>query len=364
MRGPMLSLNKIHITGFKNYRSTSFEFNHHIVGICGLNGQGKTNLLDAVYFSCLTKSYFTSSDAACTLFGSEGFRIETCFTNQGKTQKVVSIYRGNGRKDISLNDVPYEKFSRHIGQFPVVMVAPDDIELVNGTSEMRRKFIDTVLSQLDSAYLQELITYNKVLQQRNSLLKNWESGTPDHTTLLDILDNQLVTPGNILYEKRKAFLAELMPLVQMHYRKIAGESENISLEYNSQLNHTAFETLILQGRPKDMVLQRSQSGIHKDELGFFLNGQPFRGIASQGQRKSLLFALKLAEYDLMMKNKGFAPILLLDDVFEKLDGQRMHNLLQQVCEEQKGQVLITDTHKDRLEMAFKELGVFGQIIEL
>lgn len=360
----MLSLNKILITGYKNYRTASHTLTGRVTGICGLNGRGKTNLLDAVYFCCLTRSYFTSTDMACTRFGEEGFRLEAYFSLNGTQQKVVCIYRGQNRKEVSLNEIPYDKFSKHIGLLPVVVIAPDDIELVNGPGEIRRKFMDMVLCQLDPAYLQELITYNKILQQRNSLLKNPDLSPTNLHPLLDALDEQMLQPGRYIHEKRKAFAAELIPLVQTHYRMIAGQDEQVTLDHISQLNEGSLDVLLKQGRARDIASQRSQTGIHKDEWLFRMNGQPFRGLASQGQKKSLLFAIKLAEYDMIRLQKGFAPILLLDDVFEKLDDQRMHNLLHQVCLKGEGQVLITDTHGERLTDAFKKLGVEGQIIEL
>jgi len=360
----MLTLNKIIITHFKNYNLDSFEFSRNVVGICGLNGKGKTNLLDAVYYCCFTKSYFSSIDALNINFDKDGFRLEAFFEKQGQEQKVICINRGNNKKDFFLNDVPYEKFSKHIGILPAVMIAPDDIELITGKSENRRKYIDTVLSQVDAGYLQELIIYNKVLQQRNSLLKKWEEDRDNSMDVLEILDEQLLIPGNNIYKKRKGFLEQLIPLVRKFYHMIADDAEMISLQYASQLNGSSLGDLLKQNRSKDVLLQRSNAGIHKDDIIFELNGQVFKNIASQGQRKSLLFALRLAEFELLKLNKGFAPLLLLDDVFEKLDNKRMQQLLQWVCKENDGQVFITDTHRERLEEAFDSLDVGFQIIEL
>ena len=360
----MLLLNKIIITHFKNYDLNSFEFTQNVVGICGLNGKGKTNLLDAIYYCCFTKSYFSGTDLLNINFDKDGFRLEAFFGKQAQEQKVICINRGNNKKEFTLNDVPYEKFSKHIGILPAVMIAPDDIELITGKSENRRKYIDTVLSQVDAGYLQQLIVYNKVLLQRNSLLKNWESDRNNSMAVLEILDEQLIVPGNIIYKKRKEFLEQLIPLVQKFYHMIADDAEIISLQYSSKLNEYSFEDLLKQNLQKDILLQRSNAGIHKDDIVFELNGQVFRNIASQGQRKSLLFALKLAEFELLKLHKGFAPLLLLDDVFEKLDSKRMQQLLQWVCRENEGQVFITDTHKERLEEAFDSLDVEFQIIEL
>ena len=360
----MLSLQKITLTHYKNYEYQSFDFSSQVVGICGLNGKGKTNLLDAVFYCCFTKSNFSSTDSQQVHFQKEGFRLEAQLEKQGAAQKIVCIFRPAGKKEILLNDVPYDKYSKHIGLFPAVMIAPDDIDLITGASEGRRRFVDTVLSQLDAGYLQELIAYNKILQQRNSLLKNMEDGKTASLTVLDILDEQLITPGNRIHEKRNRFLQEMIPLVQTFYNQISGHRETVSLQYISQLNDQPFEVLLQHLRSRDLILQRSNAGIHKDDIGFLLNGQPFKQIASQGQRKSLLFALKLAEFELLKINKGFPPLLLLDDVFEKLDGQRMQQLLHWVCCENKSQVLITDTHRQRLEDALGSLEVKYQIIEL
>ena len=351
-----------------------------MIGICGLNGKGKTNLLDAIYYLCFTKSYFTKTDGLNSAFNTDGFRLEgitppilhkenengdvKILTDKDKPSTIVCIFRSAGKKEFLLNDVPYSKFSNHIGKFPTVMIAPDDIELIAGGSEERRRFIDTVISQIDQEYLQQLIIYTKVLQQRNSLLKKFaESGKMD-SDLLEVLDNQLLQPGNFIYSKRKDFTQQLIPLVQQFYNQIASNDEIVSLQYESQLNSNDFITVLNTCRQKDFLLQRSNGGIHKDDISIELNGQLFKTTASQGQRKSLLFALKLAEFELLKLNKGFAPILLLDDVFEKLDDIRMQNLLHWVCNENKGQVFITDTHKERLEEAFKGLKTSYQIIEL
>lgn len=360
----MLRLSKISLTHFKNYTFETFDFKTRVTGICGLNGMGKTNLLDAVYYCCFTKSYFTSSDQMNVHFGTEGFRLEASFSNESDAMKVVCINRGTGKKEFYLNDVPYDKLSKHIGLLPTVMIAPDDIEIITGGSEERRKLIDTIICQLDAEYLQQLMIYNKVLQQRNSLLKQFAEKGSNDEALLQVIDQQLITPGNYVFEKRTAFTRQLIPLVQDFYRQIAENDEQIRISYESKLSQRSFEELLIQNRDRDRYLQRTNAGIHKDDLLFELNDQPFKSIASQGQRKSLLFAVKLAEYEVMRLGKGFAPLLLLDDVFEKLDDNRMKNLLHWVCNQNEGQVFITDTHRERLENAFRQLGVEGQVIEL
>lgn len=360
----MLSLKKITLTQFKNYSLSHSLFSERVIGICGLNGRGKTNLLDAIYYLCFTKSYFSRSDSFNIQFDQDGFRLEGLFEKNDQEEKLVCIHRGLGRKEILLNDVLYEKFSAHIGHFPCVIIAPDDVELVTGLSEDRRRFMDTVLSQMDAGYLQHLIVYTKVLQQRNSLLKRFAEQGKTDWPLLEVLDEQLMQPGKYIFQKRIEFTNQLIPLVQKFYHQISGNEEVVTLLYESQLNSQNFDAILNQYRQKDFLLQRTNGGIHKDDLLIRMNDQVFKNIASQGQRKSLLFALKLAEFELLKLNKGFAPLLLLDDVFEKLDDRRMQNLLHWVCNENKGQVFITDTNKERLGKTLADLETAYQIIEL
>ncbi len=360
----MLRLQKIALTYFKNYQFAPFEFNKNVVGISGLNGIGKTNLLDAIYYCCFTKSYFTSADLLNINFNESGFRLEALFDNNTKEEKIICIHRGKSRKEFSLNDVPYSRLSEHIGTLPAVIIAPDDAEIITGGSEGRRRYLDSVICQLDNEYLQQLMTYNKVLTQRNSMLKRFaESGSSDNL-LLDVLNQQLILPGNVVFEKRSAFTRKLIPLIERFYHHIADNDEKIRFTYHSSLHKDTFNNILLRGYERDRILQRTGEGIHKDDISFSLNDQPFRNIASQGQRKSLLFALKLAQYQLLKDHKSFCPLLLLDDVFEKLDEKRMHRLLHWVCKENDGQVFITDTHSSRLTEAFEELGIDGQMIEL
>lgn len=355
----MHRIERISLTHFKNYETAQFTFDR-VTGICGKNGMGKTNLLDAIYYCCFTRSYFSTGDQPATGKGKEGFRLQGFFKSNGNSHEVLCIYRGLQKKEILLDGVAYDKFSRHIGLLPVVMVAPDDAELITGGSESRRKFIDALMCQSDPEYLEQLIRYNKLLRQRNSLLRQ----EPVRHDVLDVLDEQMTVPCEIIFKKRETFLRKFFPYALDAYHAIAGDSEKISMEYETTLRDAEFREMLAAARPKDMMLQRSTCGIHRDELSFMMNGQPFRQIASQGQRKSLLFALKLAEFEMLREIKGFPPILLLDDVFEKLDDSRMQNLLSKVCTGTEGQVIITDTHRSRIEDAMARLGVEGSIIEL
>lgn len=360
----MLFLQSISVFQFKNYTNRAFHFTGKITGICGSNGAGKTNLLDAIHYLCFTKSYFNRQDANTVQQGKIGFRVEGQFLLNGIQEKAVCILRETGRKEFSINDQPYDKFSQHIGRYPCVVIAPDDAVLVTGGNEERRKFLDSMLSQVDEAYLQHLINYTKLLQQRNALLRAMAESGNRNFSLLDVLDDQLCTPGEYLFEKRKGFLISFLPLVRRLYQDIARQPEEVSLVYESQLLNDDLSSLLKVSRQKDCQLQRSTVGLHRDNIEISFGNQPFRNIASQGQRKSLLFALKLAEMEVLKKEKGFAPLLLLDDVFEKLDEDRISNLLHRVCIENEGQVFITDTNGDRLSKHLKDLDVSFEIVEL
>jgi len=360
----MLFLRSISLLQFKNYTNRSFDFSERIIGICGNNGVGKTNLLDAIHYLCFTKSYFTRADANSTQQGKNGFRLEGNFVLQDKPEKAVCILRETGKKEFVVNEQSYDKFSKHIGHYPCVVIAPDDALLITGGSEERRKFLDSLLSQLDADYLQHLIVYTKVLQQRNSLLKAFAESGNKNFALLDVLDQQLVKPGHYIFNKRKEFLISFLPAAKHLYLDIAKQQEDISLFYESELQQAGFDELLAATRQKDCFAQRTTSGIHRDNIEINLGSQPFRSIASQGQRKSLLFALKLAEMEVLKKEKGFPPLLLLDDVFEKLDEDRISNLLQKVCNENEGQVFITDTNEQRLVNHLKQIAVGFQLISL
>jgi DNA replication and repair protein RecF len=368
----MLQLHSISLVQFKNYTSRSFEFDQRIIGICGNNGAGKTNLLDAIHYLCFTKSYF-ARDNINVQQGQTGFRLEGNFKIWDKQEIAVCIMRetpsdqvmrAGGKKEFFVNDQSYEKFSQHIGRYPCVVIAPDDAVLITGGSEERRKFFDSLLSQLDAEYLQHLITYTKVLQQRNYLLRSFAETDSKNFSLLDVFDEQLVKPGEHIFNKRKEFFVSFLPQAKHLYNEIAMQQEDVTLFYESQLLKSSFAELLQATRQKDCFAQRTTTGIHRDDLEITLGNQLFRNIASQGQRKSLLFALKLAEMEVLKKEKNFAPLLLLDDVFEKLDESRINNLLQKVCVENEGQVFITDTSEERLKQHLDVLSVGYQLIGL
>ncbi|NLR77628.1 DNA replication/repair protein RecF [Chitinophaga eiseniae] len=347
----MLYINKISLVQFKNYQQASFSFQHRIVGITGRNGAGKTNLLDAIYYLCFTRSYFTSSDTQNTRYQTNGFRLEGLLEKNGQPEKIVCTVK-DGKKEISLNDDKYDRFSRHIGHFPAVMIAPDDADIILGGSEERRKWLDSLLSQLYPDYLDHLIIYQKILLQRNTLLKNMAATGQQQDHLLDVFDLQLVMHGVPVYETRQAFLQTFIPKVQQLYDYIAGTHEVVNIQYQCTLQEEPYAAQLHKARYRDMQLQRTSTGIHRDDLLFLLDGHLMKTSASQGQRKSFLFALKLAQFEILRQHKNFPPLLLLDDVFEKLDQERVQRLIALVAGDHYGQVFITDTHVERLQQAF------------
>jgi DNA replication and repair protein RecF len=360
----MFLLKQLNLVQFRNYIQKQFVFKDRIVGIVGPNGTGKTNVLDAIYYLSFTKSYFNRPDAQNVHHAYQGLRIDGIYESNKVLTNITCVIRENLKKEFSFNNEIYNKLSQHIGKIPCVMIAPDDVQIITGTSEERRKLMDSLLSQIYPDYLKYLIAYNKVLQQRNSLLKlAAESGLID-LILLETLNEQLVKNGEIIFEYRQDLLKKYLINIIAKYTHIAGQNDQIQITYQSQLLDLNLDKLLEQSLSKDKLLQRTSVGIHKDDLIITLQGQPFKQEASQGQRKSLLFAIRLAEWELIKEIKGLSPILLMDDIFEKLDERRMIQLLEWVSKYNDGQVFITDTHQQRVtELLGTHLKSF-QVIEL
>lgn len=360
----MLRLTQINLIQFRNYETTTVSFSEQIVAICGLNGTGKTNLLDAIYYLGFSKSYFGRTDAQNVQHGKQGMRVSGTYQKSNEMLDVSFIVRENNKKELNVGGVPIKKISEHIGQFPCVMIAPDDIALITGSSEERRKLMDSILSQTNKTYLEQLIAYNKILQQRNSLLKQLAEVPGTGNDLLEIYNAQLIQTGQYIFSCREAFLHVFLPQVGANYHQIAGKTEELQLSYESPLLQKSFSAILQDNLSKDLALQRTSSGVHRDDIGFFLNDCPFKSEASQGQRKSLLFAIKLAEWEYLRNAIGISPILLLDDVFEKLDENRMAHLLTTVSQEPFGQVFITDTHAERIKEKLEGTNRAYQLIQL
>lgn len=325
---------------------------------------GKTNLLDAVYSLCFTKSYFGKADILSVSHGFSGFNLTGNFKKDNRSLPISLILRETGKKELWEDNEQISPFSLHIGKFPVVFIAPDDIELITGASEERRKLIDTILCQMDADYLKTLIRYTKTLQERNRHLKQSSNGGQIDQTLLDAFDDQLIQAGSFISEKRILFLREYIKLVMSLYAFISEEKENPFIQFVPSAETETYKDKMQKARQKDIILQRTSIGIHKDELELSLNNSSFKQIASQGQKKSLLFALKLAEFMTLKTHFGFEPILLLDDIFEKLDQNRLNKLLEWVCIKNQGQVILTDTHEERVQKSLQDISVSFQLIKL
>ncbi len=352
---------------FKNYEAFELQCASHLNGIVGLNGMGKTNLLDAIHYLCMGKSYFSGIDKHLVRKASKAvdfFRLEGNFQHSEKLDSVVIKVQLGKRKEIELNKVKHQKLSEHIGIFPIVVIAPFDVAMVMEGSELRRNFIDNMLGQLDGVYLNALIQYHKLLEQRNSALKQFAEKQQVDSTLLDIYDQQLVPLGTAIFEQRYQFLLSFAPIFQRLYAAISGNQEKAHYEYVSQLKENTFALLLEESRTKDQLLQRSTVGIHKDELLFFIDDLPLKQFASQGQLKSFVLALKLSQAKITKQQKGFSPILLLDDVFDRLDKKRVNQLIELLLEQDFGQIFLTDTDEIRTREIIKAFQVPYQLFHI
>ncbi|SEA15991.1 DNA replication/repair protein RecF [Pedobacter hartonius] len=357
-------LKNITLLNFKNYSDADLRFSKTVNAFVGNNGAGKTNLLDAIHYLCLCKSYFNPIDSQQIKTAEELFLIQGDFDRQEKNEKITCGVKKNQKKQFKRNKKEYDKLARHIGLFPLVMISPYDVTIIMDGSEERRRFMDNVISQTDAQYLDELITYNRHLLNRNALLKQIAVTRRYDPTLLEIFDEQLVSSGQKIFEKRKQFMQDYILLFNKYYQYLTTAAEKVSLVYQSQLNDTAFETLLRQSVEKDKILERTTTGIHKDDLIFSIADMPLKKFGSQGQQKSFLIALKLAQYAYVEKYKGFKPLLLLDDIFDKLDDHRMHKLMEMVSHHDFGQIFITDTGKERVLNIFNQIKVPVTLFEV
>jgi DNA replication and repair protein RecF len=350
-------LQQLSVVNFKNYAEAGLTFSEGVNVFTGTNGAGKTNLLDAINYLSLCKSYFNPIDSQQIKQGADFFIITGNFNKNGGTEAVACSVKRNQKKQFKRNKKDYQRLADHIGLFPLVMVSPYDISIIIEGSDERRKFIDNVISQTDNLYLDELINYNKVLANRNALLKLIaETGRYD-PNLLEVMDEQLIASGNRIFEKRKAFMQSFIEIFTRHYQYLSAGAELVELVYESQLLQDDFAALLKRNIEKDRALERTAAGIHRDELVFAIHNMPMKKFGSQGQQKSFLIALKLAQYSFLYQQKGFKPLLLLDDIFDKLDDLRVTKLMQMISNHDFGQVFITDTNIERVKNIFTGIGV-------
>lgn len=358
-------LQNLKLTNFKNYPEAEFNFSQKINCFIGNNGAGKTNVLDAIYYLTFCKSYFNSVDSQNIKHDEPFFAIHGKFyINNHGGDTVSCIQKRNHKKQFKYNDKEYERLSDHIGLLPLVMISPYDRDLINEGSDVRRKFIDSVISQFDKIYLDDLINYNKALLQRNTLLKRFAEQNFFDQSLLEIWDNQMSKLGEKIYSKRKEFLVEFTPLFQYYFNFISGGNEKVSIHYESQLSEKPLDILLAGSIEKDRMTKFTNMGIHKDDLSMDINTYPVKKFGSQGQQKSYVIAIKLAQFDYTSKIKDFKPVLLLDDIFDKLDESRVRQIIQLVNENSFGQVFITDTQQERVENIFKQENIDHKIFQI
>ena len=357
-------IKNLKLFNFKNHSEKSFDFSPEINCFVGNNGAGKTNILDALHYLSMAKSFLGNLDAQNILHESDFFAIEAEIQGEEKNDIIKVQLPKEGKKIIKKNDKTYERIADHIGFLPSVMISPYDANLISDGSESRRKFLDAMISQTDSDYLFALIQYQKTLQQRNALLKYFAKNRTFDLDSLEIYNEPLNKFGTQIFEKRQRFVASILPTIQHFYEIISKGNEKVTVIYESNLNEQNFEEILSENLEKDRVLTYTSRGIHKDDLRFEMNGNLIKKFGSQGQQKSFLIALKLAQIirikDITNKN----PILLLDDIFDKLDDNRVSQLIELVNQQNFGQIFITDTHRERTESVVKRINEESKIFEI
>lgn len=350
-------LERISLVNFKNHAEANLNFSAEINVFVGNNGQGKTNLLDAIHYLSFCKSFLNPVDKQNVRFDEKFFLLNGKFSKDDKLIDIsVSVQKGQ-KKKVKRNKKEYDKLAEHIGRFPSVVISPYDTNLIVEGSETRRKFIDSIISQFDRYYLDTLIRYNKVLQQRNALLKQFQELRIFDQESIEVWDVQLIQLGEEIYKKRQDFLTDFIPVFQKYFDLIASQKEVISIAYVSQLSSGDFPNQLEAAKRKDNAVGYTTVGIHKDDLTFLIGEQPIKKFGSQGQQKSFLIALKLAQFEMISRLLEMKPILLLDDIFDKLDHERVKHLMALVSDHAFGQVFVTDTDADRIEKVFKEIGI-------
>lgn len=354
-------LQNIYLYNFKNYEQLRLQFSENINCILGENGSGKTNLLDAVHFLCIGKGAFLNVDAQHIRHKEDVFSVKGTFRKTEEDFEVLCSLQRGQKKNLKLRGSAYERISDHVGRFPCVMITPYDVDLIREGSEFRRRFFDGILSQLDNRYLSNLIRYNAVLKQRNSLLKRFRDTGKIDRQLLSIYGMQLTALNLPLRKERQKFTEHFEPVFQKHYKFISESKEEVSLNYRSPVSPETFEEDFEKQVEKDLILGRTDLGIHKDDYKFKIREHPLKRFGSQGQQKSFVIALKLAKFEVMHEISGVKPLLLLDDIFDKLDEQRIRKLLDMIRSRDFGQVFITDANPERTLFNLKHIGAEAKV---
>lgn len=358
-----MRINNLSIFQFKNHKDYKINLNSDITCITGNNGKGKTNLLDAVFMLSACKSYFNAIDYQLILHGETTAALNAEFYN-GLQLDIQLIIEQGKKKKLKLNGKQYDKLIHHIGLINVVIITPDDIDLIKGNSDERRRFIDLMISQTDRVYLNYLSEYNKLLDQRNKQLKLFSEHQHFDSIILESFNERMIAPCQYIHQKRQSVLKEIQTSFNQFYSTFQSGNEKVVLTYESALNTQPFETLLSASIDKDLALQRTSVGIHKDDILFEINDFPLKKFGSQGQNKSFIIALKLAQYQFLSETVKQAPILLLDDIFEKIDEERAEKLIHLISQESFGQIIITDTHAERMRKYFENINKSTKFVEL
>jgi len=348
-------LETLRLINFKNYQNIVFKFNKEINCLVGENGVGKTNVLDAIYYLSLAKSSFNISDNQIIQHGETYFSILGKFNKDEHSYNVKCKSILNNKKSLSINEKEYERIKDHIGLFPIVLISPNDTDIIRGTSENRRKFVDGVIAQIDKEYLENLLRYNHALKQRNSLLKKTENISQVDYDLIDTFDQVLLKTGKKIHLFRRKFIDRFLSILQRLYSDISDQKEDIEISYRSDLEDSDFKKLLKGALNKDILLSRTSVGIHRDDYLITIDGYPMKKFASQGQQKSLIVSLKIAQFEIMREESGFKPILLMDDIFDKLDDQRIEKIMKLVAGHKFGQIFVTDARPERTLSIFESI---------
>ncbi|MDA3779179.1 MAG: DNA replication and repair protein RecF [Bacteroidales bacterium] len=359
-----MHLKELSIINFKNFEQLELDFSSKINCFVGKNGVGKTNILDAIYYLSMCKSYLNPIDTQNIKYDNNFFVIQGDYLRLEKDENIYCGLKKNHKKQFKRNKKEYQKLTEHIGLLPIVMISPLDNILITGGSEERRKFINGVISQYDNKYLNNLVNYNRALTQRNKLLKIFSKNNSFDKESIEIWDEQLINLGQSIFYTRKDFIEKLIPIFQKYYNHISKDAENVSMEYKSQLSDNNFRDLLNNSIEKDKIVQHTSIGIHKDDITLNLLNHPVKKAGSQGQQKTLLDALKLAKFDFIKNIVNYKPILLLDDIFDKFDINRVKQIINLVSQNNFGQIFISDTSQDRLKIMLNEISINYKIFTI